>query len=142
MGSISAFLQPPVTDETKEVIISQRFKGADGEPVPFVLRVINQAVNSRLIKQCTTNKKQNGMVYQQLDSDRYGKLLIQACVAEPNFKDTELCSYYGTLDPLEVPEKMLTVGEYNKLVTAIKELNGLLETDEELEELKEEAKNS
>ena len=35
MGDIKAFLQPPVTDETQEVIISKRFKGEDGKPVPF-----------------------------------------------------------------------------------------------------------
>ena len=41
----------------------------------------------------------------------------------PDFQDSEICAYYKTMDPLEVPGRMLTVGEYNRLVNAIKELN-------------------
>ena len=66
---------------------------------------------------------------------------MQSCVVEPNFKDSELCSYYKTLDPLEVPGRMLTVGEYNRLVYAIKELNELITSEDELAALEEEAKN-
>ena len=57
MGDIKAFLQPPVTDETQEVIISKRFKGEDGKPVPFVIRVIDQATNNRLLKRATKKGK-------------------------------------------------------------------------------------
>lgn len=72
---------------------------------------------------------------------KYGKLLINACVVTPNFKDSELCAYYKTVDPLEVPGRMLTVGEYNRLVRAIRELNELVTSDEDFYELDEEAKN-
>ena len=51
MGDIKAFLQPPVLNETKEVIISKRFKDENGKPIPFVIRVIDQETNDRLIKQ-------------------------------------------------------------------------------------------
>ena len=36
---------------------------------------------------------------------------------------------------------MLTVGEYNRLVRAIRELNELVTSDEDFDELDEEAKN-
>lgn len=142
MGDIKAFLQPPVMNETKEVIISQRFKDEKGNPVPFVIRAIDQETNDRLYSQSLKKVKSNGMIYRELDDNRYGKLLVNACVVTPNFKDAELCSYYKTANPLDVPGRMLTVGEYNALVFAIKELNGLVTSEDEFNELEEEAKNS
>ena len=141
MGNIKAFLQPPVMDETREVIISKRFKGADGKTVPFIIRVIDQETNNKLLRQATEKMKSNGQIMQELDSEKYGKLLVQACVVEPNFKDSELCAYYKTMDPLDVPGRMLTVGEYNRLVFAIKELNELVTSEDELSALEDEAKN-
>ena len=141
MSDIKAFLQPPVMDETREVVISKRFKGADGEPAPFIIRVIDQETNTKLIRQATKKVKSNGQIIQELDNEKYGKLLVQTCVVEPNFKDAELCSYYKTMDPLDVPGRMLTIGEYNRLVYAIKELNELVTSEDELSALEEAAKN-
>lgn len=141
MGDIKAFLQPPVMNEEKEVVISKRFKGADGKPVPFVIRVIDQETNGKLLKQAMRKTKLNGQIVQELDSDKYGKLLVQACVVSPDFRDAQVCSYYKTADPLDVPGRMMTVGEYNRLVKAIKELNELITSDEELAALEEEVKN-
>lgn len=138
---IKAFLQPPVMNETKEVVISKRFKGADGKPAPFVIRVIDQETNGKLLKQATKKVKTNGQIVQELDTDKYGKLLVQACVAEPNFKNSEICDYYQTVDPLDVPGRMLTVGEYNRLVSAIKEINELVTSEDEYAAMEEEAKN-
>ena len=53
MGNIAAFLQPPVMGEEKKVWISRRFKGEDGKPLPFVIRVIDQETNAKLLKQAT-----------------------------------------------------------------------------------------
>ncbi len=138
---IKAFLQPPVMNEEKEVIISKRFKGADGKPVPFVIRVIDQETNGKLLKQATKKTKSSGQLIQELDSDKYGKLLVQACVVEPDFRNSDLCAYYKTVDPLDVPGRMLTVGEYNRLVSAIKEINELVTTEDEYSAMEEEAKN-
>lgn len=141
MGDIKAFLQPPVMNEEKEVVISKRFRGEDGKPVPFVIRVIDQEINGKLLKQAMRKTKLNGQIVQELDSDKYGKLLVQACVVSPDFRDAEVCAYYKTADPLDVPGRMMTVGEYNRLVKAIKELNELITSDEELAALEEEVKN-
>ena len=59
----------------------------------------------------------------------------------PNFKDAELCAYYKTTDPLDVPGRMLTMGEYDLLVKEIRNLNEMIGDDDSLEELEEEAKN-
>ena len=140
MGDIKAFLQPPVLNETKEVIISKRFKDENGKPVPFVIRVIDQETNDRLTKKATKSSK-SGASAKDFDSMKYGKLLIDACVVTPNFKDSELCDYYKTVNQLDVPGRMLTAGEYKRLVNAILELNEITVSDEEFDELDEEAKN-
>ena len=137
--SIQAFLTPN-TEITKKVIISDRFKDADGKVVPFVIRSLSQEENEQLRKASTRPVMKNGVaISEKLDSARFGKELMLACVVEPNFRAKELCDYYKTMDPLEVPGKMLKAGEYNKLASAIGELNGF--TDSEYEILEEEAKN-
>lgn len=141
MGDIKAFLQPPVMDETKEVIVSKRFKGEDGKPVPFVIRVIDQETNSKLLKRATKTEKSNGRASKVTDNVLYAKLLLAACVVSPNFKDAELCDYYKTKDPLDVPGRMLSSGEYSRLVREINQLNEFADTEEEYEENEEEAKN-
>ena len=135
------FSQPPVMGEEKKVWISRRFKGEDGKPLPFVIRVIDQETDAKLLKQATRKNRVNGQMVQEMDADRYGKLLADACVVEPNFRDSEVCADHKTTDPLEVPGRMLTAGEYNRLVGEIRKLNELVESDEELEALEETAKN-
>lgn len=141
MGDIKAFLQSPVMGDTKEVFVSKRFKDESGNPVPFVIRVIDQETNERLIHSAMRRKKINGQIVQELDNEKYGKLLVQSCVAEPDFSREEFCSHYKTMDPLEVPGRMLTIGEYSRLVYAIKEFNELVTSEDELSALEEEAKN-
>lgn len=138
MSNIKAFMQPPVMDETKEVIVSDRFKDEKGNVVPFEIRAISQEINEGLYKQASKPTKKNGIVVgRELDNNRYTSLLLLTCTVSPNFKDTELCNYYKTNDPAEVPGRMLSSGEYRKLTSEIMELNGF--GDEET--LEEEAKN-
>jgi len=132
MSDIKAFLLPPVMEETREVVITKRAKDEKGNPIPFVLRAIDQDTNDRLVNQAQKRTKVNGRIVSELDTDRYGKLLIASCVVRPNFKDTEMCAYYKTVDPLEVPGRMLSSGEYAKLMQEISDLNGFEENVEEM----------
>lgn len=140
---LRAYMQPPVVNETKTVYPSKRLKGADGKPAPFVIRVIDQETNNKLIKQATEKKKANGRLVETLNSEKYGNLLIQACVVEPDLKNAELCSYYKTMNPVDTINRMLSVGEYNRLVKEIKLLNEIdeLADDEDAEIVEEELKN-
>lgn len=139
--SIKAFMQPPIEAETKEVIISARFADEKGKPQPFVIRAISQETNEGLRKKAVRPVKKNGVVVgEDIDTAKYGKLLVLACTVEPDFKDKELCDYYKTLDPSDVPSRMLSAGEYAKLVKEINELNGFISSDDG-EALEEEAKN-
>lgn len=139
MGVLSAFLHPEPMDVTKEIIISDRFK-EDGKPVPFKIRTISQAENDALVKKAQKVDMVRGRRIQYQDDQRYTNSLIVACTVQPDFRDAELCQAYGTLDPLEVPGKMLLSGETAKLVEAIMNLNGF--TIQSPEEEEEEAKNS
>lgn len=139
MGVLSAFLHPEPMDITKEIIISDRFK-EDGKPVPFKIRTISQAENDALVKKAQKVDMVRGRRIQYLDDQKYTNSLIVACTVQPDFRDAELCQAYGTLDPLEVPGKMLLSGETAKLVEAIMTLNGFSIQPPEEEE--EEAKNS
>lgn len=140
---LRAYMQPPVVNETKTVYPSKRLKGADGKPAPFVIRVIDQETNNKLIKQATEKKKVNGRLIEALNSEKYGNLLIQACVVEPDLKNAELCAYYKTVNPVDTINRMLSVGEYNRLVREIKLLNEIdeLADDEDAEIVEEELKN-
>lgn len=138
MDNLKAFLLPPVMEEEKEVIVSKRILDADGKPIPFRIRMIDQDTNEKLQRRAMNRKTKNGQTLKELDSDKYVKLLIQACVCYPDFSASEVCAHYKTLDPLDVPSRMLTVGEYNRLAEEIRKFNGL---DEDFEELLEEAKN-
>lgn len=139
--SIKAFMQPPVEAETKEVIISRRFVNEKGEPQPFVIRAISQETNEGLRKQASHPIKRNGVIVgEDIDTTKYGRLLVLACTVEPDFRDKELCDYYKTLDPAEVPSRMLGAGEYAKLVKEINKLNGFISQDNS-DALEEEAKN-
>jgi hypothetical protein len=126
-------------DITKEIIISDRFK-EDGKPVPFKIRTISQAENDALVKKAQKVDMVRGRRIQYQDDQKYTNSLIVACTVQPDFRDSELCQAYGTLDPLEVPGKMLLSGETAKLVEAIMTLNGF--TIQPPEEEEEEAKNS
>lgn len=137
MSVLKGFLQPSPMLETKEVIISDRFKGEDGKPLPFKIRTIDQSTNDRLYKASMKNYTVKGQTFRQLDSMDYSRRLVVACTVSPDFSDTELCDYYKCIDPLEVPGKMLSAGEHAKLIEAINDLNGFNDTD-----LSDEAKNS
>lgn len=137
MSVLKGFLQPSPMGTTKEVIISDRFKGEDGKPLPFKIQVIDQDTNNKLIRMSTKQKMQKGNMVSELDQDEYGKRLVVECTVEPNFRDTEMCNYYGVADPLLVPGKMLSAGEHGNLIEKINEINGFVEVDK----IKDEAKN-
>lgn len=138
MSVLKNFLLPQ-TEETKKVIISDRFVDEEGNPVPFIVRSISQAENEALSKASTKREKVNGQVIENLNTVEYTRRLIVACTVEPNFKDSEMCSFYGVINPMDVPGKMLNMGEYKALSKAIMEINRL---DLDAQEVLEEAKNS
>lgn len=148
MNKLSAFLNPLPINEEREVIISERFVERDekGNPVadadghniivPFKIRAISQAENDRLVKEHTHKVKINGQYEDRLDDLAYSRALLIAGTVEPDFRSTQMCEAYGTLNPLEVPGRMLLAGEYRRLSRAIMELSGFNDDDAVIDEAK------
>lgn len=137
MSSLHAFLHPVEGDETKEIVISKRFLGEDGKPVPFKIRALTQEENDRLSKQSMRPVKGGKRGEKELDGITYGRRVIVAATVTPDFSSQEMCTAYGVMDPLEVPGKMLLAGEYDRLSREILRLSGFSDA----EDLEEQAKN-
>lgn len=135
MSALSAFLHPAVTREEKEVIISKRFLGEDGKPVPFKIRSLTQEENASIIKAATRQKKVDGQWQDSIDANELSARTIVEATIFPDFRSAELCEKYGTKDPVQVPGKMLLAGEFGRLIDAVSKLSGF---DKSLDE---EAKN-
>lgn len=121
MSKLSAFLNPVSAEQEREVVISNRFQDEKGNPVPFRIRAITQEENDKIVNSCKRRLK-NGE--ETVDTRLLGRKLVVAATVEPDFRSTEICEHFGTLDPLEVPGKMLLSGEYSRLMEAINDLSG------------------
>lgn len=138
MDNLQAFLNPVSAEEVKEVVISKRFVDKDGKPIPFRIKTIMQEENERITRKCRKVETIRGQRVESMDNQKYNRALIVACTVEPDFRNADLCKAYGTVDPLDLPGKMLTVGEANNLAREILDLNGF---SDEAEQLEDEAKN-
>ena len=118
MSNLSAFLKPAYLREEKEIVISKRFVDENGEPVPFKIRSISQEENEQITKASRRQRKVSGTVQEYLDTIEYGRRMVVTGTVFPDFRDKQLCEAYGTLDPMQVPSKMLQAGEFAALMTA------------------------
>lgn len=131
MSKLSAFLHPAVADETRDVVISKRFLDEQGNPIPFRIRAVTQEENDAITRKSTRQTKVGGQMVEKLDSTQFARRMAVAATVEPDFSSKELCDAYGTMDPLEVPGKMLLSGEFSRLLREIMALSGF---DEDVEE--------
>lgn len=119
MSDLYAFLHPTPICTEKEVIVSNRFKNEDGTIRPFKIKQLTQEENEQIARKCKRPVKRNGIQTMELDEILYSKHMVVESVIEPDFRNAELCEHYGTLNPLDVPSKMLTVKEFGILSDAI-----------------------
>ena len=131
MSDLHAFLHPVQGDDTVEIVISKRFLCEDGKPVPFRIRALTQEENDELTKKSMHLAKGGRRGEKELDRIGYNRRILVAATVSPDFSNEELCTAYGTMDPLEVPGRMLLAGEYDRLSREILALSGF---DEDLEE--------
>jgi hypothetical protein len=116
MGNLGAYLRPIPAGKTKEIFL-ENFKDEKGNKIPFVVKAITPKENEMIVKRNTIKGK--------LNNTTYGNELIVTCLETPNLKDTELCSFYGVMDPMEVPSLMFTIGEKQVVMDAITEINDI-----------------
>lgn len=118
-SALHAFLHPVTFQQEKEILLSSRFRDEDGTVHPFRIRALTQEENERAAALSTHVVLKDGAAVEKLDSKEYSSRLILAATLDPNFAATELCQHYGTMDPTEVPARMLLAGEYARLSAEI-----------------------
>ncbi|BBH19860.1 phage portal protein [Paenibacillus baekrokdamisoli] len=140
MSELSAFFAQNVqTDVMEEFVVSTRFKGADGQPVAWKLRTMDEDENEYCRKAATKHiKNKGGQRIPETDYNEYITKLIATSVVFPNLKDAELQKSYGILGECALLKKMLLPGEYATLTQKIQEMNGF---DRDMSELVEDVKN-
>ncbi|MCI9180088.1 MAG: hypothetical protein HFG50_08805 [Lachnospiraceae bacterium] len=129
MSKLSAFLKPTPEGKKKEVIL-ERFTDENGKVVPFVIKSIRAADNDSLVRKNTDRKTG------KFNSTTYSNQLIVACMVEPDLRSTEICDYYGTIDPNDVPGLMFTIGEKQIIQDAILEINDVNSAQDRLDAAK------
>lgn len=134
MSSIKDFMIQHDNEGAKEkVLISKRLP-------EFEIRAITESRNEELRKANTrkTLNKRMGKVEKTTDQTSYLTDLVLECVVNPDLKNTELQTHYGTAgDQAGTLKAMLYPGEYSNLMEAIQDLNGF---DIDIEELRDDAK--
>ena len=136
MSDLTAYLcDLPLESETKQVVISKRFKDADGNPMPWTLRALSFADVTQIERQSTVRDVKTGA--QVLDSVAYQTKLMAASVVVPNLLNAQLQDHFGVKSPEALLGKLLKPAEAIQLRSEVQKLMG----DETLEEALEEAKN-
>lgn len=107
---------------------------------PFVIESISEKENDRLKKAATTPRKSKaGNIVKDLDTDKYGDMLLARCVKVPDLQNAELQAFYGTTaDASATLKAMLLAGEYANLTQEVLDFNGFNQDDDEI---KDEVKN-
>lgn len=143
MGDLSAFLAENAEKmDMIEVVISNRFKDSDGNPVSWKLKPLSAKEDEAIRKACTYRepvKGRRGQYNDRLDSDEYVKKLAAACVVFPNLADAELQNSYGVEGAGNLLVTMLSSGEMARLLNTIQDLNGM---NEDFEDKVDEVKNA
>lgn len=122
--------------EPKKIIITKRYKDENGEPVPFEMKPIPQSRIEQLRKDCRTLNRKDEEVF---DLDRFSALMAIESTLYPDFKDKELLSSYGLVDPVDLAKAILAVpGEYSNWTAAANKVNGY---NEDFKVLVDDAKN-
>ena len=131
---LEMFLMENSIDNIEEkVIISERFRD-----LPFVIRPLTNdeyaEINKRALK--IDGKKVN------FDTKKFNVLAAIECTIEPNFRSAEAIKAQNVTTPEQYISKVLLPGEIATLAEKISKISGFNQSVEDVEELKEEAKNS
>lgn len=137
--SLSAFMQENVKQiGIKEVQVSDRFVDKDGQPVKWKIKAISADENQKLRKDCTIHvgRDKAGRTIEKRDNDYYQARLAAECVVWPDLRDVNLIENWGCSTAEDLIRRMLSAGEFDKLVLAIVRHCGFKSEDELEEEVK------
>lgn len=135
--SLQDFLNAnPIDGLTDEVVISDRFKDANGALLKFKIRVANsEELGNYRKKSMKVDAKKKTV---EVDSAQLTQDIVINHTIYPNFKDAQSLQKLGCTTPSQYLTKVLLPGEIEQLALSIQRLSGY---DKEMDELVDEAKN-
>lgn len=137
--SFEAFMkQNALQKENEKVVISDRFKNADGSNAPWTIRPLSSEEYNKLRSECLSIEGKGRKAVQKFDQQKYFVKLAVASVVEPDLHNKELQDSYGVMGAESLINKMLYAGELDNLTGAIQEASGV---GKDFNEIVEEAKN-
>lgn len=136
MSTLQEFLNThPIDGIVEEVIISDRFKNAEGKLFKFRIKAMSNKDFDDIRKKAMEIKKNRKV---ELDVQKFNNAIIINHTLEPDFKEADSIRKMGCATPEEYLNKVLLAGEIAELSSQIQRLSGF---DREMNELVEEAKN-
>lgn len=122
----------------QKVIISERFKDDDGNPVAFELKALSEKEIEGLRKACTKRIKTRNGYKDETDQNQLVSKMIVESVVFPPLKSEQLQASYQVMGAEDLLQAMLVAGEYANLTLKVQEISGF---SQDLEETIEDAKN-
>ncbi len=124
MGKLMDFLLANAVEEvTEQVIVSDRLKGQ-----PFTIKAISPVEYDEFTARAKKDKTLR-------DRKAETEFILDYCV-DPDFRDAEIIKAAGCKTPQELLDKVLLVGEQNKLYMAISILSGFDGLEAQVQEVK------
>ena len=140
MNTLSAFFASAAKKiEKQTTIVSDRFTGEDGKPVPWEFACISAKDNAEIRRDCMRQIPVPGRKNQytrEIDTDLYTARLVARCTLYPCLDDPQLQDSYGVKTAEELLQTMLTSGEFERYAAKVFEANGFAGTAELVEEAK------
>lgn len=138
--NLQAFMAQNVrTVETQKIVISDRFIGEDGQPIPFKFKAITSEEEAAIRKDCMVKVKvKKHLTVDRPDQEAFLTKLAATCIVYPDLKNEELQNSYGVRGDDVLLKTMLLPGEYQEVLNIVQEINGY---GKDMNELRDEAKN-
>lgn len=135
MSTLQDFLNAnPIDNLTEEVIVSERFKDSNNNPMKFKVKAMTNDTFNDLRKRAT---KVNGRKV-EFDASAFNLGVIIENTLDPDFKNAESLKKLNCTTPGQYVEKVLLPGEIVELASQIQRISGF---DVEMKALVEEVKN-
>ncbi len=128
-------LDNPVDNLQEEIIVAERFKDSEGNPLKFRIKAVPAEEFTAMQKKYTKISKKGKTDF---DNAGFNMEIILDYTVEPDFRNADAIKKAGCLVPKQFVNKVLKAGEVTELVKQISALSGF---EDDVEDLKEEAKN-
>ncbi len=142
MNQLSAFLKANAAQPNNEtIVVSRRFTDEEGNPVPWEIRALSSAEESRIRSECERRVPvpgKRGLYVPETDSNLYQIKVLAASTVVPDLKNKELQDSYGVVSETELLRAMLLPGEMAEYSERVYALNGF---ETSMGELVDQAKN-